>query len=159
MNTLNSFFIHYRFNILFYLGCCFLMQSCAGSQVGKKLADSFENPLEPIKSSKEVKVDQIQKTVIKEKVSQLVKKEIQPTLAFNERKFSPKIDDKSKQLLKADKNFTPKPYRIIIRVPSVNPSAPAETVTSALRNAGVIFEVEKIERFDKKSIFKSSSSR
>ena len=47
--------------------------------------------------------------------------------------------------------FNPQPYRIILRLSGANPSAPAETVTKALRNAGVIFEVEKIERFEKSS--------
>ena len=42
--------------------------------------------------------------------------------------------------------FTPRPYRITIKLSGANPSAPAETVTNALRKAGVKFEVERIER-------------
>jgi len=38
------------------------------------------------------------------------------------------------------------PYRITIRLPSGDPSAPAEVVTQALRAAGVPGEVEMIER-------------
>jgi len=38
------------------------------------------------------------------------------------------------------------PYRITIKLPSADPSAPAELVTEALRQAGVPFEVEMIER-------------
>jgi hypothetical protein len=38
------------------------------------------------------------------------------------------------------------PYRLTIRLPSADPSAPAEVVTEALRRAGVPFEVETIER-------------
>jgi hypothetical protein len=38
------------------------------------------------------------------------------------------------------------PYRVTIRLPAADPSAPAERVTEALRGAGVPFEVETIER-------------
>ena len=48
-------------------------------------------------------------------------------------------------------------YRIILRLSGSNPSAPAETVTEALRTAGVQFEVEKIERFDEEDLSKDSS--
>jgi len=53
--------------------------------------------------------------------------------------------------------FNPQPYRIILRLSGANPSAPAETVTEALRTAGVQFEVEKIERFDEEDLSKDSS--
>jgi len=48
--------------------------------------------------------------------------------------------------------FNPQPYRIILRLSGANPSAPAETVTEALRKAGVQFEVEKIERFNEENL-------
>ena len=38
------------------------------------------------------------------------------------------------------------PYRVTIKLPGADPSAPAELVTRALRAAGVSFEVETIER-------------
>ena len=53
--------------------------------------------------------------------------------------------------------FNPQPYRIILKLSGANPSAPAETVTAALRKAGIQFEVEKIERFDEKSLIDDSS--
>ena len=53
--------------------------------------------------------------------------------------------------------FNPQPYRIILRLSGANPSAPAETVTEALRKAGVQFEVEKIERFDSGDLSKDRS--
>ena len=55
------------------------------------------------------------------------------------------------------KIFNPQPYRIILRLSGANPSAPAETVTRALRKAGVEFEVEKIERFDENNLSKGTS--
>jgi hypothetical protein len=38
------------------------------------------------------------------------------------------------------------PYRVTLKLPGADPSAPAEVVTRALRAAGVPFEVETIER-------------
>ncbi|MEB3335547.1 MAG: hypothetical protein VKP70_11255 [Cyanobacteriota bacterium] len=38
------------------------------------------------------------------------------------------------------------PYRVTLRLPLADPSAPAEAVTQALRGAGIVFEVETIER-------------
>jgi len=40
----------------------------------------------------------------------------------------------------------PADYRVTIKLPSVDPSAPAEALTKALRSAGLSFEVETIER-------------
>jgi len=40
----------------------------------------------------------------------------------------------------------PQPYRITIRLSAADPSAPAEVVTRSLREAGIGFEVETIER-------------
>lgn len=40
----------------------------------------------------------------------------------------------------------PFPYRVTLRLPQADPSAPAEAVTKALRAAGIPFEVETIER-------------
>ena len=55
--------------------------------------------------------------------------------------------------------FTPLPYRITIKLSGANQSAPAETVTKALRKAGVSFEVEKIERIQLQPSIKATSLR
>lgn len=44
------------------------------------------------------------------------------------------------------KSTAPVPYRVTIKLPTADPSAPAEAVTEALRAAGIRFEVETIER-------------
>ncbi|MCP9915063.1 hypothetical protein [Cyanobium sp. ATX 6F1] len=46
----------------------------------------------------------------------------------------------------AARGAAPVPYRVTIKLPAADPSAPAEVVTEALRAAGVRFEVETIER-------------
>ena len=40
----------------------------------------------------------------------------------------------------------PVPYRVLLRLPATDPSAPAEALTRALRAANLPFEVETIER-------------
>ena len=42
--------------------------------------------------------------------------------------------------------LNPAPYRLLLRLPAADPAAPAEAVTQALRAAGILFEVETIER-------------
>ncbi|MEI6359682.1 MAG: hypothetical protein WCO50_05060, partial [Synechococcus sp. ELA619] len=49
------------------------------------------------------------------------------------------------------------PYRVTLKLPGADPSAPAEVVTRALRAAGVPFEVETIERIGAGSDGASSS--
>ena len=46
----------------------------------------------------------------------------------------------------ANTNLQPVPYRITLKLPLADPAAPAESVTQALRAAGLRFEVEMIER-------------
>ena len=42
--------------------------------------------------------------------------------------------------------LNPTPYRLRLLLPAADPAAPAEAVTQALREAGLLFEVETIER-------------
>jgi len=49
------------------------------------------------------------------------------------------------------------PYRVTLKLPGADPSAPAEVVTRALRAAGVSFEVETIERIGASSDGANSS--
>ena len=48
--------------------------------------------------------------------------------------------------IQAPPPLNPTPYRLLLRLPAVDPAAPAEAVTQALRAAGILFEVETIER-------------
>ena len=52
----------------------------------------------------------------------------------------------AKQAPAAATNLQPVPYRITLKLPQADPAAPAESVTQALRAAGLRFEVEMIER-------------
>tara|TARA_Y100001968_G_scaffold289789_1_gene293064 strand:+ start:1402 stop:1890 length:489 start_codon:yes stop_codon:yes gene_type:complete len=139
------------------------LQSCSNTLIGEKLENSFDiadtqlnsvntsngkNKLNGVK-----KINQI-KTVDNKSIRNI------KTERINEDKFSSK-DKVFKNVVKPVNKviFTPQPYRIILKLSGANPSAPAETVTKALRKAGVKFEVEKIERFDEESFLKKPSSK
>tara|TARA_Y100001968_G_scaffold275091_1_gene268633 strand:- start:7140 stop:7637 length:498 start_codon:yes stop_codon:yes gene_type:complete len=134
-----------------------LLQGCSLDNFSYKLSNSFDYPeeikrentidnlLEKNQSKNSMK--NIKEEVLlmrKEKTSNIKKKIIkskkQEEIKKNE---STKV---AKYNLKVAK-FKPQPYRIIIKLSGANPSAPAERVTKALRQAGIKFEVEKIERF------------
>ena len=140
-----------------------LLQSCSNSPIGEKLENSFdvmENPKKTDKTNqievtkrlneiKEIKSSKKNYQKLNENLQVSIK---QNNLTSNKDKFS---QNSTKQIKKVI--FNPQPYRIILKLSGANPSAPAETVTKALRKAGVEFEVEKIERVDEKSLLMNSS--
>ncbi len=141
------------------------LQSCSNTQVGETLENSFdliENPTlveKTTKSKVQTKPKQIQKIKSSKMDYEEDKKNVQLNITNNN-----SISNNNRTLQKSIKSnkkviFKPQPYRIILKLSGANPSAPAETVTSALRKAGVEFEVEKIERYDEKSLFQDSSSK
>ena len=140
-----------------------LLQSCSNSPIGEKLENSFdvmENPKNTDKTNQiEVtkRLNEIKKIKSSKKNYQKLNENLQVSikqnnLTSNKDKFS---QNSTKQIKKVI--FNPQPYRIILKLSGANPSAPAETVTKALRKAGVEFEVEKIERVDEKSLLMNSS--
>ena len=140
------------------------LQSCSNTLIGKKLENSFdinENPTS-IKKTSNVKVptkrNAIKKIKLSKKVDEKANENVRVNITTNNSisnkdRLSPKSIKSKKKVI-----FKPRPYRIILKLSGANPSAPAETVTAALRKAGVEFEVEKIERVDQKSLLKDSSS-
>ena len=137
------------------------LQSCSNTSIGEKLENSFdtnENSITSVKTNnKPQKQNEI--TKIKSRIK-IDKKEsekdsvnfIKENLIANKDRLSQKSSKSIKKTI-----FNPQPYRIILRLSGANPSAPAETVTRALRKAGVKFEVEKIERFDVENLLKDTS--
>ena len=137
---------------LFLIFTLFPLQSCSNTQIGKKLENSFDTPQDPmisgktnIKSKKQNEIPKITSRIKVEKSEN--EKDLVNINKENSIPNKDRLIQKSIKLVKKT-NYTPQPYRIILRLSGANPSAPAETVTKALRKAGVQFEVEKIERFD-----------
>jgi len=144
---------------LFLIVSLFSLQSCSNTLIGERLENSFdtnENPKIPGKTKNEPpKLNKI--TKIKSKIKN-DKKENNNDFGNSKKEnlISNKNSLSQKSTKPIKKIFNPRPYRIILRLSGVNPSAPAETVTEALRKAGIQFEVEKIERFDKENLSKDT---
>ncbi len=121
----------------------FSLIACSNKPIGQELSDSFNSSkTSNISEIKQLKNEKVKNTPISNK-------DLKPTnIVESSRKKRFINSSKSKTFnddLTRDK-FVPQPYRIMIKLSGANPSAPAETVTKALRKSGIIFEVEKIER-------------
>ena len=146
---------------LFLIVILFPLQSCSNTLIGEKLENSFDTNENAIISGKINNKPQKSNEIPK------IKSRIKVDRKENEKDFGNTIQEKtiankdrlSQKSIKSSKKtiFNPQPYRIILRLSGANPSAPAETVTEALRKAGVQFEVEKIERFDEENFSKNTS--
>ena len=146
---------------LFLIVILIPLQSCSNTVIGEKLERSFDTPQNPrasgdinIKSKKQNEMPKITSRIKVEKKKN--EKDLGEIIKDNSIPNKDRLSQKSSKLVK-NTIFTPQPYRIILRLSGANPSAPAETVTKALRKAGVQFEVEKIERFDNGELSKDRS--
>ncbi len=146
---------------LFLIVTLFPLQSCSNTPIGEKLENSFDIAEKPstLEKSNNNPEKSNEKTKIKSRIKDDKKENknnfaniIQENSISNKNRLSQKSSQSIKKTI-----FNPQPYRIILRLSGANPSAPAETVTEALRKAGVQFEVEKIERFDVENFSKSKS--
>ena len=145
----------------FLIATLLALQSCSNTLIGDKLESSFdivENPKTSEKTNnkqqkpkEKTKIKSILKDDKKENKNAFTNVVKQNSISNKDRLSKTSIKSKKKTI------FNPQPYRIILRLSGANPSAPAETVTEALRTAGVQFEVEKIERFDEEDLSKDSS--
>lgn len=144
---------------LFLIVALIPLQSCSNTPIGEKLENSFditENSKTSVNPTKgQSKPNEIKKIKARKKdnknendLGSIVKE----NSISNKDRFSQKSTKSIKKVI-----FNPQPYRIILKLSGANPSAPAETVTKALRKAGVEFEVEKIERFDDENLLKNTS--
>ena len=154
---------------LFWLGPLVLLQACAGTPVAERLERSFAAPQSEMSSSSGIsspptktsraaaapessvagdaqeekaatKKETTKKDTTKKKITKddTPKKDSAPT--------SPAISEPSTSPFSEVSAEEAEPYRITIRLSGADPSAPAEAVTRALRNADVRFAVERIER-------------
>tara|TARA_B100000700_G_scaffold51131_1_gene54398 strand:+ start:176 stop:679 length:504 start_codon:yes stop_codon:yes gene_type:complete len=152
-----------RFIRLLLIAILIPLQACSKTIIGEKLENSFdiiEN--QTISESTNLvttqnKLKEIKKIKPSNKDYEKENKNVEVSSTKNNL-----ISNKDRPRQKATTTikkviYNPQPYRIILKLSGVNPSAPAETVTKVLREAGVEFEVEKIERFDENSVLNDSS--
>ncbi|MFL0780867.1 MAG: hypothetical protein AB8E74_02690 [Prochlorococcus sp.] len=140
-----------------------ILQGCESTPYGKKLSDSFDSPQQgsaaapgeaaaagsastgsaasrkdpgDARTEEESRLD-----------SDTGGKPQQPEQAVPRREPKPDAAESDKPaVVQSSRTVKTQPYRIIIKLSGADPSAPAEAVTEALRKAGVLFEVETIER-------------
>jgi hypothetical protein len=105
------------------------LTGCSGTPFGDQLSRSFSSPPAPAP------------TPAAKPAAEAAKPTTTPTTP-PPAKTSDKPSDKPAPAAP----LTPAPYRVTIKLPAADPSSPAEAVTDALREAGVAFEVETIER-------------
>ena len=147
-----------KFIKLFLIAIILPLQSCSNTLIGEKLENSFD-PIENSLTSATTnnvpkKLNAIPKIKSRPKDE---KKENEIDFGNIIKKNSTSNKDRLSQKSIKKTILNPQPYRIILRLSGANPSAPAETVTKALRKAGVQFEVEKIERFDENNFSDDTS--
>ena len=137
------------------------LQSCTNTLIGEKLEsnfDSIDNPINSVRTdNKPQKINQ--KTKIESRIQEDMKdNENDLVNSIKENSISNRSRFNQKSIKSTNKTiFNPQPYRVIIKLSGANPAAPAESVTEALRKAGVEFEVEKIERFYDEDFSKATS--
>ena len=145
-----------KFNILIRLSCVFIIFSlgaCA-PKIGEELSNSFDNPEFQSEAQVRVKNSDKEKEIRKNKNKKNKKNKDEQNKIKKVLRTEEKFPKKIKKFA-----FTPKPYRIIIKLSAANPASPSEAVTNALIKAGVRFEVEMIERLEDKDDLKGSIKR
>ena len=146
---------------LFLIVSLLPLQSCSNTLVGEKLENSFDIN-ENLKTLEKTNNKPQKTNVVPKNKSIITDKKAENEKDFKKIGKVNLISNKDRLVQKTKKSvkktiFNPRPYRIILRLSGANPSAPAETVTEALRKAGVQFEVEKIERYDDGALSKDRS--
>ena len=143
-----------------------LLQSCSGGRIGNFLELSFSKIEEESKSNQNNSNNQ--KVIINKKnfkdfnqtiISKTNKDISKQTNQIKIKKQNLKTDEiiNSQKVIKKNVmrdqnkkikiNYDPQSYRVILILKEVDPSAPTQKFSNVLRNANILFEIEKIERF------------
>ena len=125
-----------------------LLVGCSSTPLGQQLGASFDAPppAEPQPAAKlEPAIKPVPAQQPKAEEPKAAPEPAQPAEAAAETTPAPEPEPTAEPEQAAEPR-DPQPYRVILRLPSADPSAPAEAVTKALRAAGLPFEVETIER-------------
>mgnify|MGYP001159940728 FL=1 len=147
-------------NRLLLLVALIPLQSCSNTLIGERLENSFDTTDNPINLRKPTQAKEQNKSKGMKKIksskiddNKSIKGNIPKENSIsNKDRFNQQSTKSKKKVI-----FNPQPYRIILKLSGTNPSAPAEAVTNALIQAGIQFEVEKIERFEDATLLNDSS--
>jgi len=121
-----------------------LLQACSGTPFGQQLAESFDPPTPapagvPAKPRAAIEGSP---AAMDRAGGARPKPNTQPN---PKAKTNPPVQP---VVAPASPPSSPQPYRITLRLSAADPAAPAEQVTRSLREAGISFEVETIERIE-----------
>ena len=161
------------FKLFNYFLILFLLQSCSGGRVGNFLELSFKN-------IKEDELKSIENNFKSEKVlinNKNLKDSNKPEIIKTNKDFSKssnkiniqkqnlksdEINNKKKKVIKQNiimdnnkkikTNYEPQSYRVVIILKGVDPTDPSQKFSNVLKNANIIFEIEKIERFQENDL-------
>lgn len=119
-----------------------VLQACSTTPFGRQLAESFDPPPAPPAATANA---QPQQETVEDTAAATAKPD-----GTAKQDGSAKPDGTAKPAKTQEpaqpSTAKPQPYRITIRLSGADPAAPAELVTRSLREAGIPFEVETIER-------------
>jgi len=141
-----------RLPLLLAAGCAITLAGCSGTPFGDQLARSFSDAPSGAQSPGAAKSPDSAKAT-----DTATATNGNPAAATDSAKPAPAKSPVNQAPPARTQLPAPKPlplprppapadYRVTIKLPSVDPSAPAEALTKALRSAGLSFEVETIER-------------
>ena len=161
------------FKLFNYFLIIFLLQSCSGGRVGNFLELSFKNIKEDelksvennvngekvfinnknLKDFNKPEIIKINKDFPKtSKKINIQKQNLKSEEINNKKKIVIKqniINDKNKKI---KTNYEPQSYRVVIILKGVDPTDPSQKFSNVLKNANIIFEIEKIERFQENDL-------
>ena len=163
------------FKLFSYFLIIFLLQSCSGGRVGNFLELSFRNieqdELKNIKNNVKSQKVLINKKNLKDSNKPEINKKntkdfpnvtnkinIQQKQNFKSDEITNKKKKVIKQNIIKDKdkkikaNYQPQSYRAVIILRGVDPTDPSQKFSNVLKNANIIFEIEKIERFQENDL-------
>ena len=139
-----------RLPLLLAAGCALGLAGCSGTPFGDQLSRSFSGaatstqaPALGNKPDGEKPQANNEPTNSQAKPGQAKPGQAKTPPSPSPQARSPVVEAKPVRLPRPP---APADYRVTIKLPSVDPSAPAEALTKALRSAGLSFEVETIER-------------
>ena len=136
----------------YFIFILMLLQGCNPNNIGQELSNSFDQP--GIQNNSNSKSRDIEEKIPAKRIESSI-----PRNLTEKSKKSNKSTNKRKLLGLKKVTYTPRPYRITIKLSGANPSSPSQSVTNALIKAGVKFEVEMIERIEEDKVLNDSSKR
>ena len=146
----------------------FLLQSCSGGRIGNFLELSFRNiegeskrnennpNYKKVITNKNTPKDSNKSGIIETnkdflKATNKINPQKKQNLKSDEiNKIQKKVIKKNiihDQNKKIKTNYEPQSYRVVIILKEVDPTDPSQKFSNVLKNANIIFEIEKIERF------------